>query len=291
LRQRAAKGFQTDMFAQAAAPAVSRVAEWIFLPSVGNPSSRLSASAVQTYERCPMQFKLEREWRIPREAPAAMQYGAAVHRVLRTYYDGVRFGRPQSEEDLIEQFRSALAEAKIQDRYQHDLYERQGIGQLKAFLAACARAPHPEVLHTEESFEVNIGGANVAGRIDRIDKLADGEVVITDYKTGKPQSQEDADDSLQLSIYALAAQAKWGYRVKHLALYNLAENTCVTSSRSTVQLEEVKLKVQDVAQQIADGDFNPRPGFHCRFCAYHHLCPATEKQYYATADRSARNGN
>jgi len=291
LRRRPAKGFQTDLFAQAAGPVPTGIAAWVFLPSIGSLSSRLSASAVQTYETCPLQFKLEREWRIPREAPAPMQYGAAMHRVLRTYYDGVRFGRQLSEEDLIEQFRSALAEAKIQDRYQYDLYERQGIEQLKAFLAACARAPHPEVLHTEESFEVKIGSASVAGRIDRIDKLADGEIVITDYKTGKPQSQEDADSSLQLSIYAVAAQAKWGYRVKHLALYNLAENTCVTASRSAAQLEGAKLKVENVAGQIAAGRFDAKPGFHCRFCAYHSLCPATEKHFFATADRNTQGRN
>jgi len=291
LRPRPAKGFQTDLFAQAAAPVPTRMAQWILPPSVGSPSSGLSASAVQTYETCPLQFKLEREWRIPRQAPAAMQYGAAMHRVLRTYYDGVRFDRRPSEEDLIEQFRSELAEAKIQDRYQHDLYEGQGIEQLKAFLAACARAPQPEVLHTEESFQVNIGGADVAGRIDRIDKLANGEVVITDYKTGKPQSQEDADESLQLSIYALAAKAKWGYRVKHLVLHNLAENTYATASRSALQLEEAKLKVQNVAGQIAAGEFDPKPGFHCRFCAYYSLCPSTEKHFYPTADRRARGGN
>ena len=39
------------------------------LPPAANLHSRLSASAVQTYETCPLQFKLEREWRIPDEVP------------------------------------------------------------------------------------------------------------------------------------------------------------------------------------------------------------------------------
>jgi DNA helicase-2/ATP-dependent DNA helicase PcrA len=286
LRRRSPTGFQTDLFGQAAGPAPTGIAQWIFLPSAASLSTRLSASAVQTYETCPLQFKLEREWRLPREAPAAMQYGAVMHRVLRAYYDAVRFDRPQSEEDLIEQFRSELADAKIQDRYQHDLYERQGIEQLRAFFRACARAPQPDVLHTEESFEVKIGDASVAGRIDRIDKLPDGEVVITDYKTGKPQSQEDADVSLQLSIYALAAREKWGYRAKHVVLYNLAENTCVAASRSEIQLQEAKLKVEDVARQIAAGRFKATPGFHCRFCAYYALCPETERHFCGSANQT-----
>jgi putative RecB family exonuclease len=233
-----------------------------------------------------LQFKLEREWRIPREAPAAMQYGAVMHRVLRTYYDAVRFGRPQSEDNVIEQFRSELAAAKIQDRYQHDLYARQGIDQLKAFLAACARVPQPEVLHTEESFEVKIGDVSVVGRIDRIDKLPGGEVVITDYKTGKPQSQKDADDSLQLSIYALAARQKWGYRVKRLVLYNLAENAPVTSARSQLELTGARQKVEAAAAQIAAGNFTAKPGFHCRYCAYQLLCPETERHFSGLAGKT-----
>ncbi|HEX8815565.1 MAG TPA: ATP-dependent DNA helicase [Terriglobales bacterium] len=289
LIQRVPRGFQTDLFGQAGEPARTRTAEWIALPPGRNLNARLSASSLQLYETCPLQFKLEREWRIPREAPAAMQYGAVMHAVLRTYYDGVRFDKPFSEEELIDQFRTLLAEAKIQDRYQHDLYETQGIEQLREFLAACARGECPEVLHTEESFEIKIGETTVAGRIDRIDRIYDGDVagvdvVITDYKTGKPQSQEDADKSLQLSIYALAAQMKWGYQVKRLALYNLAENSRVSTSRDQFELDEAKSKVETVAAKIAEGRFEAKSGFHCRFCAYQTLCPKTEKHFCENGD-------
>jgi len=285
LRQRQPRGFQTDLFAEAApsAPAPTRIAAWIDMPPASDLSAKLSASAVQRYETCPLQFKLEREWRIPGEVPAAMQYGAAMHRVLRAYYDSVRFGRPMTEEALLELFQTDLAAANIQDRYQYDLYREQGIDRLKEFLAACWRAPTPEVLHTEEFFEVRIGGTLVVGRIDRMDKLADGLVAITDYKTGKPQSQEDADESLQLSIYALAAREKWNYRADHLLFYNLGENSSVITCRSEVQLQEARLKVEEVAQDIAAGKFDAKPGFYCGFCAYRSLCPATEKRLYSIA--------
>jgi len=250
------------------------------MPPASDLSATLSASAVQRYETCPLQFKLEREWRIPGEVPAAMQYGATMHRVLRAYYDLVRIRRPMSQDALLTLFCADLGEAGIQDRYQHQLYEAQGIEQLRDFLAACQRACAPEVLHTEEFFEMRIGGTAVIGRIDRIDKLPDGRVVITDYKTGKPQSQEDADESLQLSIYALAAREKWGYRADHLAFYNLGENTSVITGRTDAQLQEARLKVESVAASIAAGQFDAKPSFSCRFCAYRSLCPATEKRLY-----------
>jgi DNA helicase-2/ATP-dependent DNA helicase PcrA len=283
LRQRPAGGFQRDLFAQAAPASATILSQWVELPPASDLSARLSASAVQTYETCPLQFKLDREWRIPGEVPAAMQYGASMHRVLRAYYDSVRFGRTIGDDALVELFRTDLRHAHIQDSYQHDLYEQQGIAQLKEFLAACRNRPAPEVLHTEEFFEVRIGEATVIGRIDRIDKLPADQIAITDYKSGKPQSQEDADLSLQLSIYALAAMEKWGYCSDHLAFYNLEDNTCMVTRRSQVELQEAKRKVEEVAAKIAAGLFKPTPGFHCRFCAYHSLCPATEKRLYSIA--------
>ena len=278
LTTRAAREFQTDLFAPSVPlpPFVSRTAEWLELPPAF-PLTRLSATAVESYDLCPLQFKLEREWRIPRDVPAAMQYGASMHRMLKTYFDAVRMDRPLSESELIDLFQADLAQAAIEDPYQRELYERQGVLQLQDFCAHQRRSGFPNVLHTEEQFEVRVGEATVVGRIDRIDDLGGGRVAIIDYKTGKPRAQEDADESLQLSIYAMAAQQKWGYQADRLAFYNLEENSAVTTSRGRSELENAKAKVAEVAEQIAAGKFDPSPGYHCRLCSYRNLCPATEK--------------
>ncbi len=138
---------------------------------------------------------------------------------------------------------------------------------------------------------MQIGQAKVVGRIDRIDQLPDGRVAITDYKTGRPRTQEDADKSLQLSIYALAAREKWGYQADQVMFYNLEENNSVVTRRSESQLQECKQKVAEVAQKIAAQQFDAKPGFYCGFCAYRTLCPATEKRLYtiATNPGSRRN--
>jgi superfamily I DNA/RNA helicase/RecB family exonuclease len=281
------RGFQTDMFAQAGGLAgLRRVSEWLSLPPASDLSTKLSASAVQTYETCPLQFKLEREWKIPGEVPAAMQYGGVIHRVLLDFYNSVQAERQRPDEEVLQLFRDELAAAGIQDRYQHDLYFEQGLEQLKDFLAGFRRVPSPKVLHTEEFFDVKVGEIKVVGRIDRIDELPGGGVVITDYKTGKAQSQEDSDESLQLSIYAMAARDKWGYRADHLVLYNLEGNSPVVTRRSDFQLREAMSRVASVAANIADGKFEPKPGFYCRFCAYRNLCPATEKRLQEPASQT-----
>jgi len=270
-------------------PAESQTSRWFedlaVLPGLHN---RLSASAVETYQRCGLQFKLERDWRISGKPAAAMQYGAAVHRLLKTYFDSVRLGRPKSDEELLELFRIDLAGAKIQDSYQHELYEKLGLVQLQDFLGKARSIPASQVLHTEESFEIKIGDTTVVGRIDRIDRLPDGSVEIIDYKTGKARDQEAADDSLQLSLYAVAAAEKWGYKIGALVFHNLEENVPVTTMRSDAQLLSARACVEEAAKGIAEGVFDAKPGMYCNFCAYRMLCPEKEKRIPRLAEAGAK---
>ena len=277
-----ARGTQTslDIFAEAslAYPAESQTNVWFELPVLAGLHTRLSASAVDTYERCGLQFKLDRDWRLSAKPAAAMQYGAAIHRILKTYFDSVNLGRAKTDDELIDLFRLDLAEAKIQEPYQHELYENQGVAQLREFLAAARTLPLAQVLHTEQSFEIRVGPTSVVGRIDRIDRRPNGSVAIIDYKTGKARDQENADESLQLSLYAIAAKEKWGYTVGALIFYNLEENVAVATTRNEAQLLGARTRVEAAAQGIADGKFVAKPGMHCNFCAYRSLCPEKEKR-------------
>ncbi len=292
LRARPALASQPELIEIAAVAgeaqaADSRLAAWLALPAIDGLGARLSATAVETYETCPLQFKFEREWKLSRQLHAAAQYGAAMHRVLRTYFDAAQAGRAKTDDELIQIFREDLAGCGIEDEYQRDLYLRQGLQQLSDFLAGARSVPAPEVLHTEEWFDVEIAGTKVAGRIDRMDRASDGGVNIVDYKTGKARSQEDADESLQLSIYTMAAREKWGYRVGESAFHNLEGNVSVTSKRTEFQLEEARERVRNVARQIADGNFGAKLGFHCTFCAFRGLCPAREKRVPNPAEDGA----
>ncbi|MGH9644474.1 MAG: 3'-5' exonuclease, partial [Terriglobales bacterium] len=176
----------------------SNVAAWLLAETNGDFVRGLSASAIDTYQQCPLRFKLERDWNLPRDVPASLHYGAAMHRVLLTFYQAQRFGREISDEQLLENFREDLAMAGIADRYQYDLYLRQGKEQLTQFLEWARSGAPPEVLETEQKFDLMVEGTKVSGRVDRLDRVGDG-VAIIDYKTGKPKTQKDADESLQLS--------------------------------------------------------------------------------------------
>jgi superfamily I DNA/RNA helicase/RecB family exonuclease len=277
-QERNAPPYTVDV--EASEAGVSAVAPWMLLPPRWAPGELpLSATGVESYQRCPLQFKIKKDWNLPEEPSAAMQYGGAMHKVLKDYYDAARAGQPLTPQQVAEAFREEFAKAAIEDSYQRTLYERQGLEQLERFLAARAGEPAPEVVDTERTFQVEIGGAQIRGRVDRLDRAGDG-VVIVDYKTGRPKDQEDADDSLQLSIYALAAQRQWKLEARRLVFYNLETNQAIETVRSQKELDEAEKLVRIAAENIAQGNFDAKPGWHCRWCSYRSLCPATEERLF-----------
>ena len=261
----------------AAAEPIPMVSQWTRIPPRDDVRLlELSASAVQSYQHCPLAYKLRYDWRLPEDASAAPQFGNAMHLALKAYFDGVRAGRPPDEQTVIACFFDEFAKASIAEPLQRELYEGMGREQLAAFLRSELARPTGKVLHTEKRFTVEIAGLRVRGRLDRIDALADGTVAVIDYKTGRAKTQDEADESLQLSIYAMAAQSL-GHTASTLAFINLENGTAVECHRSPEQLREAEREIATIAAQIAAGEFEPKPNSFCSRCSYHSICPAQEE--------------
>jgi DNA helicase-2/ATP-dependent DNA helicase PcrA len=244
----------------------------------------LSAYSIEMYQTCPLQFKLARDWNLPTEPAAMMQYGSVMHQVLADYYNSVVGGTSYTEEQVLEMFRDRVASAGIEDPLQRELYLTQGISQLQEVLRDGLK---PQVLGTEKSFSVEIAGTPVSGRIDRIDSVGGQGVELVDYKTGRPKNQKDADNSLQLSIYAIAAKRQWDYEVKRMTFHNLQNNSRMEVVPTPTMLATAEEKIRKTAQALRNGDFRPKPGFQCKFCGYRELCPATEEKLYTIATAAA----
>jgi len=265
---------------------IQRVPEWVLIGA--NSSSRtieLSASAIEAYATCPLKFALQKRWRLPEEPSAALQYGAAMHSTLKDFYDAARRGIDRSPEESVEIFLREFEQAKIEEELQRTLYERQGAEQLRQFIALRALEPKPQVLTTEKSFRFTIEDVAINGRIDRIDRLEGGGVLVLDYKTGAPKNDQDASGSVQLGLYGMAARRD-GHAVEKMAFYNLEDNTTAETKR--INEEKICETVLEVSRGIRAGEFAPNPGFHCKNCGYNSLCPATvEKVFDRQESKSA----
>lgn len=245
----------------------------------------LSASAIETYAICPLKYALQKHWQLPEEPSAALQYGAAMHSTLKDFYDAALRGIERTAEESVEIFLREFELAKIDEPLQRRLYERQGAEQLRQFVALRAIEPKPDVLSTEKKFRFAIEDVLINGRIDRMDRLEGGGVQVLDYKTGAPKSNMDADTSVQLGIYAMAARLE-GHKVEKLVFYNLEDNSTAETNRVNNE-EKISNKVLEVAHGIRAGAFQPTPGFHCKTCGYNSLCPATLERVFEPTESRA----
>jgi ATP-dependent helicase/nuclease subunit B len=102
-----------------------------------------------------------------------------------------------------------FAEARVHPLFRA-LWQPRLIAALETFAAMIDAPDHPgrTVVASEYSGAMQFDGAKVIGRVDRIDRMADGTLAIVDYKTGTPPSkpQVKAGYALQLGILGLIAQ-------------------------------------------------------------------------------------
>jgi DNA helicase II / ATP-dependent DNA helicase PcrA len=269
------------LFPEALHPArvYSRIAPWAerYRPPVFEPL-QLSASAMETYQKCPQKYLFSRVWGIRSGPNAATTFGNVMHTTIRQFIAALRKGLRLSFEEVVTIFRREWTSAGFEDRHQEELYLSDGIQQLRAFFASSLAAP-AHVIAQEKRFAIACdNGVELIGRMDQVNRVAPGQVEIIDYKTGKPKLETHAQKDLQLSIYALAAREVLDVTPVRLVYYNLQNNQCVSAPRGETQLQEVRGTIQEVAADIRAREFPARPGFICKTCEFRFLCPAQESR-------------
>jgi ATP-dependent helicase/nuclease subunit B len=137
--------------------------------------------------------------------PSAAWRGSAVHRVLEAWMkqddcDPARL-RPRAEALLQDASAHPLMRALWQPRL---LEAIDWIAQEVARNREEGRLP----LRAEAWGETAMGGVRLQGMADRIDRLADGGLVLVDYKTGTPPGPKAVAEgySMQLGLLGLIAE-------------------------------------------------------------------------------------
>jgi len=275
------------MFGEMAEPAGVHppIAEWAGREPEIKPGEKLllSASSIEDYEDCPLKFKFGHYLKIPTGPQAALTFGNIMHRSVRRYFE-LRVKGEASFEAVKGFYELSWRNSGFEDEYQQQAYKQAGLDQLRAFVEK-QESSETLPLSMESSFSLDLGEVLLEGRIDQINPLVpharedDRAVELIDYKTGKPRSQKDADKSLQLAVYALAAQEQMKLRPLRLTFYCLTNNGTVHTVRTEQDLKAVKTEILRVADRIRQNHFPAAPGFVCRFCDYRPICPAHEGNF------------
>jgi hypothetical protein len=118
----------------------------------------------------------------------------------------------------------------------------------------------------------------VVGAIDRVDRLGDGTTIrVRDYKTNRLLfSRAEVAESLQLSIYALAARELWPWAERIELQYDmLRHDLALRSSRTSEELDAARRYVEAVGERSeSDAEFAPRLSARCVHCDHKEQCAA-----------------
>jgi DNA helicase-2/ATP-dependent DNA helicase PcrA len=244
-----------------------------FLPMRG-AGLVLSASDIDTYRTCPLKYKFARVFRIPQEPTIHQRFGILVHQVLERFHAGNGGG---SESELLGLLDAGWRRGGFGDSEQ----ERQLRGKAATALEryhARFQSEESEPIWFEKSFAFKVGPHLLRGRVDRVDRLPGGEYELIDYKTGRPKSEAQLAEDVQLSLYAVGASEAWRLDASRQAYYYLLDDQKVALARGDGDREWILEVTNEVAEGILSQGFEPTPSFAaCSVCDYRLVCPAAER--------------
>lgn len=240
----------------------------------------ISYSQLQTFDVCPLHYKLRYIMKLPFVPSAALSFGTSMHAAISSLYQH-GFGREKIEETVAKKI---IDQTWIEDGYESKAYARLRKKNAEELLIEYMRAnlneEHLPTL-TEYPFNFYLEGVKVLGRFDRVDKVSNGKIEIIDYKTGENiPDQKKLDNDLQLTLYALASQSLKEpiFQVKpeeiDLTLYYIETNKKLTTKRTHEQLELAKEKIATRLADIITSDFRCSGSIICQNCEYKILCSA-----------------
>lgn len=250
------------------------------------PITYLSYSQLQTFDMCPLHYKLRYLLKVPTVAKAAApSFGTTIHAALQRFYQSILDGNSFKPEDILLFLDQVWSSQGYDSKEQEKLYYQKAKTILLDYVTQYFDSKKlPLLLETPFTFNLNKGDGwlKVAGRIDRVDQTQDGRIEIIDYKTGNNvPTEKELLKNLQLTIYALAATKIRGTIFNRqpeeviLTLHYLEQNKKLTTTRTKEQLQQAEQEILEKVRQIETSDFNCSRNFFCGQCEYNMLCSTT----------------
>ncbi|MGQ0678715.1 MAG: ATP-dependent helicase [Actinomycetota bacterium] len=235
---------------------------------------RTSYSRLSVFENCGLQYVLQSVLGLDPATTYSMRFGTWIHSLFQATHEG-RITRPEELRAEYAKLFDPLIFPNVTIARQ---FRRDGLRMLEVFWNT--EATTKNVL-AERGFEFEHSGALLRGRIDRID-VKGTTLVLTDYKTAKwAPSYVEAQSSLQLAIYHLAARVDpvlqqlgepqlarlvypgaYGRDGAHRVLTQNAEHA-----------EKVIERLPEIISAVKAEAFRPSPRADCHFCKMKPLCP------------------
>ena len=244
----------------------------------------LSPSRVSSFTSCPMQFRFSSIEKLPEPPGVATTKGTIVHRALELLF--VRPAEARTPEALAHDMATALAEYRTHPDYvglrldddAAERFDRECDTLIEKYFAMEDPTTVREI-GLELWVEAPVGDLTLRGIIDRLELDADGELVVTDYKTGRAPSGNFEQKSLAgVHFYSFLCEALFGKRPAKIRLMYLASGETIETVPSAQSVKFITTRTTAVWSAVeracTTGDFRPRTSKLCDWCSFQRWCPA-----------------
>ena len=234
---------------------------------------------------CPLLSRFRVIDKLPEPPSPAAARGTLVHAVLERLFDRPRAERtPEVAHALLqpEWDRLMAAEPELTTLFSEADEREKWLQDAVAAVDSYFRLEDPRRLEPADRelyVEAELdSGLRLRGYIDRLDIAPAGDIRVVDYKTGKaPPPDFEARALFQMKFYALVLWRARGTIPRLLQLMYLGDGQVVRYAPDEAGLRATERKVKALWAAIerarADGDWRPRPGRLCDWCAHKALCP------------------
>jgi RecB family exonuclease len=238
----------------------------------------LSPTRIATFLECAVKYRyiyIDKIGRFYTRAQSYFSFGSSLHHVLQSYHEE---GAAQTPEQLVEKLGERWIAAGYESAEQEREHRAAGEQIVQAYHTAHQEriAAQTETLHTEKTISCDMGRFKLSGRIDRIDRHADGRLEIIDYKSGRLETTPDeVANDLAMSIYQLILKRLNPGTPVFATIYCLRSGNQASAELSDEQMDEFAAELKTLGEQILDMDYQslvPVPLSICSHCDFLPRC-------------------
>ncbi len=231
---------------------------------------KLSKSKVNTYLKCPLEFKFQYIDEIEVPQNKYMALGSDVHLVAEKFAE--KFGDDLNDVNIDNELLKIVHEENIG----YDLTEH--LDNLGSFFKR-AFVENDFKLYSQEEYLID-EEHRFSGICDIILEDENGELIVIDYKTSK--SSSFSKYRRELCYYKLLVENVYEKTVSRVGIFftkngrlRLLDICDEDNKRYYLNNDEIKEAVETmhkVRREINNENFPAKRQYLCRFCTYRHIC-------------------